>query len=168
MTQPTPEQLARVGEWIRREAAAKNLEEILAWVTERQTQLVQSARKLTDQALHAAPAEGEWTPLDALKHVVEWDWQVSEDVLHTCLTGERPGNPVPQFAADREELITRQEESLASLWAHVSAADPGAFLDVRWEHPFFGPLNWREWFLFIGVHCTDHANQINAAGAAGA
>jgi hypothetical protein len=40
------------------------------------------------------------------------------------------------------------------------------FLDLKWEHPFFGMLNWREWFLFLGVHCTDHAIQIRAASPA--
>ena len=52
------------------------------------------------------------------------------------------------------------------LWAHVSEADPEAFLEVTWHHPFFGELNWREWFLFVGVHCADHAAQIRAAGTA--
>lgn len=165
MTSPTPEQLERVAAWIRSEGAAKSLEDILAWVTERQSRLIAAARGIPAEALTTAPAPGEWSPLEALKHVVEWNWQVGEDVLHTCLTGERPNNPVPEFPADREALIARQEESLASVWAHVSAADPTAFLDVNWEHPFFGMLNWREWFLFLGVHCTDHQNQIEAAGA---
>lgn len=168
MSAPTPEQLARVSEWIRREAAAKSPEEILQWVTARQEQLIASARGLSPEELTASPAEGEWSPLEAFQHVVEWNWQVAEEVLHACLTGERPGNPVPSFEADLDGLIARQEESLASVWAHVSVANPDDFLDVKWEHPFFGMLNWREWFLFIGVHCTDHANQIRAAGAEGA
>lgn len=166
MTAPTPEQLARVGDWIRREAAAKSLDEILAWVKERQEQLIASAQSLTEVQLRAAPSAGEWSPLEALKHVVEWNCQVSEDVLHACLTGERPGNPLPTFDAALDSLVARQRESLESVWAHVSEAEPGAFLDLKWEHPFFGMLNWREWFLFLGVHCTDHANQIRAASPA--
>lgn len=168
MSAPTPEQLARVGDWIRREAAAKSLDDILAWVTERQEHLLASAQSLSPAELQTAPAPDEWSPLEALKHVVEWNWQVGEDILHTCLTGERPGNPVPDFAADADALVARQRESLESVWAHVSAAEPDAFLNLKWEHPFFGMLNWREWFLFLGVHCTDHANQIRAGGSPGA
>lgn len=168
MSEPTPEQLARVGEWIRREAAAKLPDEILAWVTERQEQLIASVRVAGDDALRAAGPDGGWSALEAFTHVVEWNWQVGEDILHACLMGERPGNPVPQFEPNVEPLIARQQESLASVWAHVSAADPEGFLELKWEHPFFGMLNWREWFLFIGVHCTDHANQIRAASTHGA
>lgn len=97
--------------------------------------------------------------------MVEWNAQVSEDVLHTCLTGERPGNPVPSLDLDVDGLVAREQATLDSLWAHVSEADPDAFLDVTWEHPFFGQLNWREWFLFLGVHCSDHAGQITAASS---
>lgn len=165
MSAPTPEQLDRVNRWIRREAAARSLEEIHVWVRERQTQLIASARPLTPTQLRTPPADGEWSPLEALRHVVEWNAQVSEDVLHTCLTGERPGNPVPSLDLDVDGLVAREQATLDSLWAHVSEADPDAFLDVTWEHPFFGQLNWREWFLFLGVHCSDHAGQITAASS---
>ncbi len=168
MSGPTAEQLSRVGDWIRREAAAKSVDDIHSWVAERQEQLVLSAESIPAAGLQTPAAPGEWSPIDALKHVVEWNWQVGEDVLHVCLTGERPGNAHPDFEPDVESLVVRQREGLESVWAHVSAADPGAFLDVRWEHPFFGMLNWREWFLFLGVHCTDHANQIRGASSAGA
>lgn len=164
MSGPTEEQLAGVGAWIRTRAASNSLDETLAWVTERQDRLIAAVEKLTAGELTSAPAPGEWSPIEAFKHVVEWNWQVGEDILHVCLTGERPGNPLPSFEPDRATLIKRQRESLESLWAHVSAADPGAFLEATWEHPFFGTFNWREWFLFLGVHCTDHANQIVAAG----
>ena len=164
MSAPTEEQLARVGAWIRSQAASNNLEETFAWVTERQDRLIAAAESLSSEELFKSPAPGHWSPIEALRHVVEWNCQVGEDVLHVSLTGERPGNPVPSFEPDREALIQRQRDSLDSVWAHVSAADPGAFLEVTWEHPMFGQLNWREWFLFLGVHCTDHANQIVAAG----
>ena len=43
-----------------------------------------------------------------------------------------------------------------------------ARLEQTVEHPFFGPLNWRETLLFIRLHDLDHAGQLQKiAGALG-
>lgn len=160
MSGPTPDQLRRVQDWIRSEAAAKSIDDIHAYVSERYDRLSAAVTALPAGTLTITPPGEDWTPIHALKHVVEWNWQVGEDVLHVCLTGERPNNPPPEFPAEREPLLARNRESLDSIFAHVSAADPAGFLHVTWEHPFFGQLNWREWFLFLAVHATDHAGQI--------
>jgi hypothetical protein len=34
------------------------------------------------------------------------------------------------------------------------------------EHPFFGPLNWRETLLFMRLHDLDHAGQLKQIAAA--
>ncbi|MEO8538592.1 MAG: DinB family protein [bacterium] len=167
MSEPTTEQLARVGAWIRSEAASKSVDETHSYVLERLDRLYACVADLATGQLTAVSASEGWAPLDALRHVVEWNWQVGEDILHMCLTGERPGNPIPEFPADREALVARQKESIESVYAHVSAADPESFLAFTWEHPFFGMLNWREWFLFLGVHTSDHTAQIKAMLANG-
>ena len=56
---------------------------------------------------------------------------------------------------DREALLQR-----------VRSADPGAHLDRKIEHPFFGPLDWRETFLFMRLHDLDHAGQLRTIAAA--
>lgn len=37
-----------------------------------------------------------------------------------------------------------------------------ANLDAKHDHPFFGPLNWKEWLAFQRVHDGDHIEQIEA------
>ncbi len=160
MSVPSPEEFPKIRAWIQSEAK-KDLEEIKASVDARATALFDAANAVPEAQLTEA-ADEDWSPLDALKHAVEWNWQVGEDVLHVSLTGERPGNAQPEFQADRDSLIARQRESLESIWAHVTAADPQSFLELTWPHPFFGELNWREWFFFIGVHCYDHTGQLKA------
>jgi hypothetical protein len=44
----------------------------------------------------------------------------------------------------------------------VRDADPEGFLETTWPHRFFGDLNWREWLLFLELHCADHAAQLEA------
>lgn len=161
MSDPTEEQISQLRAWIKQEAASKSVDEIHAYVTERYERLSKTANAIPEDAM-ARPADDEWSPIDALKHLAEWNWQVGEDILHVCLTGERPANSQPTFPPDRTTLLGRNRESLESIYAHVSAADPEGFLSTTWEHPFFGQLNWREWFVFLGVHASDHAGQIRA------
>ncbi len=160
MTSPTPEQLNRVETWIRSEATSKTVDEVHSYVTTRLAKLSELVRSLPEAELRAVPEGQEWSPLDALTHVAEWTSQCGEDILHVSLTGERPGNPLPALDQDPEALLQALTESLASVYAHVSAADPAGFLEVTWEHPFFGQMNWREWHLFLGVHISDHTHHI--------
>jgi hypothetical protein len=166
MSAPTAEQLKQVEAWIRSEAATKPVDQVQEWITTRFGRLAETARAVSDAQLAVVPPGEDWSPIGTLKHVAEWTWQCGEDVLHTSLAGERPGKPAPDFPEDRELLLAKIDEAIASVWAHVQAADPSAFLDVTWEHPFFGQLNWREWHLFLGVHAVDHANQIKELAGA--
>lgn len=160
MSDPTPEQLAGVATWIRSEASAKTVEEVHEYVVARVAKLADAARSIAETNLGSVPAGQEWSPIETLRHVAEWTWQCGEDVLHVSLTGERPANALPQFETERDLLLTKLTESVESVYAHVSTADPDSFLETTWEHPFFGQMNWREWHLFLGVHAADHASQI--------
>lgn len=166
MPEPTPAEVERVGAWLRAEAATRSVEDTRDYVASRRDRLRAAVLAFEPARLPDPLAPGEWSALDALKHVVEWTSQNVEDILHACLTGERPGNPAPTFEPDRDALLQRLDEALESAWAHVSAADPESFLDAKWEHAMFGLLNWREWYLFLGVHLTDHTGQLKQAAGA--
>lgn len=163
MSAPDETQLAQVRAWLQDAGHNRTLEWTRDYVAKQWDGLFEVMRDASPEGLVATPASGEWSALEAYRHLVEWNWQVGEDILHVCLMGERPGNPPPSFPLDRDELTKRARESLESIWAHVSEADPKAFLELRWEHPFFGQLDWREWYLFLAVHVIDHSGQINAA-----
>ena len=61
------------------------------------------------------------------------------------------------------ETLRRQRHTL---FDRVRAADPAGRLDVTIEHPFFGPLNWRETLLFTRLHDLDHAGQLGKIAVA--
>lgn len=159
MSEARAAEAGRIRAWIIAEAA-KPLEELRDYVEAQRGALAAAAAAFSNDELQSHPGGDAWTPLEALRHVIEWNSQVGEDVLHVALTGERPGNPKPDFQMDRDSLLARHAADLDSVWQHVSAADPGAFLEVRWDHFLLGPLNWREWYLFLGVHAYDHAGQL--------
>jgi len=58
------------------------------------------------------------------------------------------------------------EQDRGALFQRVLGADPAARLAATVEHPFFGPLNWRETLLFMRLHDLDHAGQLQKIAAA--
>jgi len=160
MSGPTDDQIQRARAWFTSEAVAKSIAEIEAGIEKDIAALEAAAQSFSNEAFNL-PVGDDWAPVAALKHVVEWNMQVAEDILFVALTGARPNNPPPNLAPDRETLIAKHREAIDSLYAHVREAIPDAFLDVTWEHEFFGELNWREWFAFLRVHLKDHTAQLN-------
>ncbi|MBI3108360.1 MAG: DinB family protein, partial [Candidatus Rokubacteria bacterium] len=79
--------------------------------------------------------------------------------IRVALPGDMP-------ARTAEEWWDRLRSDREALFDRVRAADPGARLDATIEHPFFGPLNWRETLLFMRLHDLDHAGQLRNIAAA--
>ena len=113
------------------------------------------------------------------------DWSGNEVMAHVVAAGRyfggaivalAAGRPVPARAAGRgnedapplpaEEWLDILERDRAELFARALTADPQAHLDGTVEHPFFGPLNWRETLLFMRLHDLDHAGQLKQIAAA--
>lgn len=118
------------------------------------------------------PAPDEWSGHDVMAHVVSSGRSFGERIVHIL-----DGRPVasPATHGDRESSAPRHtaEEWAAlldgdrtPLFERVQRANPQAGLDATIEHPFFGPLNWRESLLFLRLHDLDHAGQLQKIGAA--
>ena len=121
-----------------------------------------------DQALFK-PGPDEWSALDVLRHVVG----SRRGVARRCSVLARgeasasfePADEVAAFASlseARGALDAGHQELLSS----VRALTPDANVDVTFDHPFFGPLNCREWAVFQRLHEGDHAGQIEQIKAA--
>ncbi len=156
----------RIRQWLIDQAAALSPEELLGRVAEGVAELRAAATAIPAERFAECPPGEEWSPLACLSHLVEWHIRGGTAVLHVALTGELPADQAPPLPGERDALLRELERAQDSLADHVRAADPGAHLDVRWEHPFFGPLNWREWLLFLRIHARDHARQLAAMQAA--
>ena len=52
----------------------------------------------------------------------------------------------------------------ARLWQEtgglVASLPEGGNLERTWDHPWFGPLNFKEWIVFQRLHAMDHVQQI--------
>jgi hypothetical protein len=116
------------------------------------------------------PAPDDWSGNEVMAHVIDAGRHFGGAIVR-MLDGQ-PGGA----ARDRLERDVPRR-SLAEWWAifemdrsalfqRVAAADPQTRLDATVEHPFFGPLNWREALLFMRLHDLDHAGQMQKIAAA--
>lgn len=112
---------------------------------------------------HAAfvPASGGWSVKEVVRHVAGAERGVA--VIIARLTGvpepAEESRPAGQSLADACRELS---EARAGLLELVAGVPPDANLETRHEHPFFGPLNWKEWLAFQRVHDGDHIAQIEA------
>jgi len=158
----TDAEAQRILGYLQQQAAEKSTEELISRVTEAVHEIHESAITVPPARREIVPEGDEWSPGNALRHLVGSNIHVSTQILHVALTGELGGSEEQPPTGSFEEVIARHDEAMESLFAHVREADPGANLNVKWRHPFFGDLNWREWLIFLRIHCRDHARQIAA------
>jgi hypothetical protein len=159
--------MQRIREYLQAQAAEKSLPELVSRVREAIAELVAAAESLEAHELTEIPAtdtgEGDaWTPMDCMKHIFGLNAHIGREILYVAHTGELPPNEDDTLSDDREALLKLNAEAMEQTYAHVEDADPDANLDVKWRHPMFGDLNWREWFLFLRIHARDHARQLEA------
>lgn len=165
MTIPA-EQREQIRSYLRAQAAERTLEEIIERVEQAASEVEAAARAIPSEVFDVAPPGETWTPLGCLTHLAEWNLRSAQQVLFVALTGALPEPSALALSTDRDELLAKQREALDSLYDHVRSADPMGFLEVRWQHEFFGDLNWREWLLMLRVHMKDHAGQLAAMAQA--
>lgn len=117
------------------------------------------------------PAPGEWSANEVMAHVVSAGAYFGEAI--GSVLGGAPAGPglrealpadVPRRSA--AEWWGLLQADRGALFERVGSTDPGSHLEHKIEHPFFGPLDWRETFLFLRLHDLDHAGQLKKIAAA--
>jgi uncharacterized damage-inducible protein DinB len=166
------EEQARIRSYLTAQAAKLPPPDIVGKVRAAMDQLRAAAQAVPAARFNDAPAAGDWSANEVMAHVVEAGRHFGTAIVR-ALDGLPPGAPRDAAARDTapRPLPTwwsLLERDRAALFERVLAADPTARLDVTVEHPFFGPLNWRETLLFMRLHDLDHAGQLQKiAGALG-
>ncbi len=67
-------------------------------------------------------------------------------------------------ASGADRPVEEQRQTLAELWSEtarlVASLPEGGNLERTWDHPMFGPLNFKEWIAFQRLHAMDHVQQM--------
>jgi uncharacterized damage-inducible protein DinB len=160
----------RIRGYLVAQAAKLAPREIVEKVGVAMLQLRAAADAVPPARFNDPPAPGEWSANEVMAHVVEAGRHFGGAIVR-LLDGEAPGAPRAAAARDTSPRPLQTwwallERDRAALFERVNGADPTARLDATVEHPFFGPLNWREALLFIRLHDLDHTGQLQKIAAA--
>ncbi len=111
------------------------------------------------------------------------EWCIKEVLGHMLVSGNgvnrEIANLVEDNAPSREARmglvseagrpIEELRQALADLWSVtgrlVASLPEGGNQDRTWQHPFFGPLNFKEWIAFHRLHAMDHVQQMEKVKA---
>lgn len=162
------EEQQRVRAYLRAQAAKLSVADLVAKVRSDMEQVRVAAEAVPVQSFFDKPAPGEWSANEVMAHIVSGAHGGSEAIIGTIDNGAPPTRQVSDRMEATEQRHTAAEwwqalvDARQPLFERASTATGDEHLDVVWEHPFFGPLNWREWLLFQRIHDLDHARQMQA------
>jgi uncharacterized damage-inducible protein DinB len=160
----------RIRSYLTSQAAKLSPGDIVDKVRAAMAQLHEAARAVPPGRFNDPPAVGEWSANEVMAHVVEAGRHFGS-AIERLLDGRPPGAPRDAAARDTaprplDTWWSLLEGERAGLFERVLRAEPTARLDGTVEHPFFGPLNWRETLLFLRLHDLDHAGQLQKIAGA--
>ena len=127
------------------------------------------AAQVPPNRFHEPPGAGEWSAAEVFAHILDMT-EFGDVAIGAIVAGGQPPARVRDVVTGvvRSGLHTSDDywhafEALREpLYGRVLEARGDEHLDVKITHPTFGPLNWREWLLFMRVHDLDHIRQIQA------
>ena len=150
--------------------ATKQPPDLRALIERERVRLLGLLDGLTEAQASWQPKPGEWSVKDVLHHVLAAERGVVEIVTSLASgvvpEGERQlGRQDPDESSSLGELVARLDGERRRLLAFVDSLSPSANLSVTFPHPFFGPLNCKEWVAFQRIHDGDHIGQIEKVKA---
>jgi len=160
----------RIRSYLTAQAAKLSPAEIVEKVRAAMDQLRGAADGVPAARFAERPAAEEWSANEVMAHVVKAGRHFGGAIVR-LLDGSSGGEVRDQLERDvarrsASEWWVALERDRAALFARVAAADPQGALGATVEHPFFGPLNWRETLLFMRLHDLDHAGQLQKIAVA--
>ena len=127
---------------------------LLQRLDDRRRALLDSLESLSPEALRARPAEGAWSSLEILEHLV---WLV----LRLGIPVKAPSRRMlPTGGATLAELRERWDATHAWLRAYAEGLPPGGGGKAVFAHPVCGPITLSQALRLDRLHLEVHTRQI--------
>ena len=139
----------------------KDVSAIVEVIERERRRLVGVLVDLSQEQAEFVPSAGQWSIRDVAEHVVAAEWGVVDVIARLAGAAPPPEGP-PAVGQSLAALRQRLSAARAQLLGVVGGLPRDANLGAKHDHPFFGPLNWKEWLAFQRVHDGDHIEQIEA------
>ena len=111
----------------------------------------------------------EWCVKEVLGHMLDSGSGVNREIGN--LVEDRPSAREARMgvASGADRPVGELRQTLAGLWSEtarlVASLPEGGNLERTWDHPMFGPLNFKEWIAFQRLHAMDHVQQMEKVKA---
>ena len=120
---------------------------------------------MSDEQAGFKPSVEEWSVFQVLQHASEAGRRTARGCV--MLAAGEELNKIERVGQIRNEPFTSLGQARAALDAghqelldFVDSLSSETNVEATLDHPFFGPLNCREWAAFQRIHDGDHAGQI--------
>ena len=161
MTQ-SPESAQQALAYIRHQAA-KSLPDLAALMERTGAECARCLEDTSDAQASFSHAE-EWSMKEVVGHMLGSSAAINHEIAG--LAAGRESRPAGRtgVTAGGDRPIEELRRALAELWVETgrlvaSLAEDGN-LERTWDHPWFGPLNFKEWIAFQRLHAMDHVQQM--------
>jgi len=161
MTQ-SPEIAQQVLAYIRHQAA-KSLPELAALMERTGAECARCLEDASDAQASFSHGE-EWSMKEVLGHMLGSSAAINHEIAG--LSAGRESRLVGRtgVTAGGDRPIEELRLALARLWREtgglVASLPEDGNLERTWDHPWFGPLNFKEWIAFQRLHAMDHVQQM--------
>jgi hypothetical protein len=107
----------------------------------------------------------EWSMKEVVGHMLVASLSINREIANLV-----EGRPVSQpgrvgLTAGGDRPIEELRLALARLWREtgglVASLPEDGNLERTWDHPWFGPLNFKEWIAFQRLHAMGHLLQMD-------
>ena len=151
-----------------RHQASKSLAD-LATLMERTTDDCDRCLEDVSEEQAAFRYDEEWSIKEVLGHMLDSGKGVNKDLANLVENSPSEKEARMGVASGAERPVGELRQALADLWREtarlVGSLPEGGNLERTWEHPAFGPLNFREWIAFQRLHAMDHVQQMEKVKA---
>jgi hypothetical protein len=153
-----------IASYVRQKAREWSVAQMVERVAAAVAELEAAARSIPAEHLDIVAEGEEWTPAYTIDHVTAINIGTATRCLAVATTGKLPAAEPAPLPEGRDLRLDAHRARLEAVFAGLIDGGPPRHLDVTWEHPFLGDLDWREWLLTLRVHSRAHAEQIAVMG----
>lgn len=115
------------------------------------------------------PGPNDWSAAEVLTHILDMNDRGAQAIEGILDHGTLPPPITDQMSRDTRPGLNTADDfwrmyqpRREQLLERAGRATGDEHLEVKITHNQFGPLNWREWLLFMRVHDLDHMRQLQA------
>jgi hypothetical protein len=147
----------------------KSPAELVASVRETQTALLAAFSAVPESRVAQRPAPDEWSVQELAEHAVFTERLIGKIIHHASrssvppaedLEGAGIGMMPKHDARPYAEIVADLRQKNADLLRAVEELPAEPDMEMKPPHPFFGPLNCKEWAGFQRVHDLDHIQHL--------